>query len=112
MNSGLTVATWYDGDDGEILLNMDATRRRLATLGVGARVSLTVLGANNWYRHLSLYGEIARVSDDPEFRDIDRLALRYMGSEYPDRTNPRVSAWMRCDRWHGWIEGRPWQRGG
>jgi hypothetical protein len=46
----LTVATWYDWDDGEILLNMDATRRRLAALGVGARVSLTVLGADNWYR--------------------------------------------------------------
>jgi predicted lysophospholipase L1 biosynthesis ABC-type transport system permease subunit len=34
--------------------------------------------------------------------DIDRLALRYTGSAYPERAHRRVSMWMAVDIWHGW----------
>jgi nitroimidazol reductase NimA-like FMN-containing flavoprotein (pyridoxamine 5'-phosphate oxidase superfamily) len=103
-----TVATWYDWDDGQILINMDAGRKRRAWLQVGAPVSLTVLEAENWYRHLSLYGEIARTCDDAELADIDRLAQRYTSGAYRNRAAPRVSAWIEIDSWHGWIDGKPW----
>jgi hypothetical protein len=103
-----TVATWYDWDDGEILVNMDAGRRRLKSLNVGAPVSLTVLDVGNWYRHLSLYGEIARLAEDTDLTQIDRLAKRYTGQPYSNRTAHRVSAWMRINSWHGWINGKPW----
>jgi PPOX class probable F420-dependent enzyme len=106
-----TVATWYDWDDGEILVNMDAGRQRLRWVQVGAPVSLTVLDAENWYRHLSLYGEITRLAEDPQFTHIDRLARRYTGRPYRNRTDARVSAWMRIDSWHGWVNGRPWPSG-
>jgi hypothetical protein len=46
----------------------------------------------------------------PLRRDIDRLARRYTGSAYPDGVSPRVSARMRYDGWHGWVEGKPWPR--
>ncbi len=106
-----TVATWYDWDDGEILVNMDATRRRLAWLEVGAPVSLTVLDAENWYRHVSLYGEIAHLADDAGLASIDRLAQRYTGSPFSNRTKARVSAWMRITSWHGWSDAGPWTPG-
>ena len=103
-----TVATWYDWDDGEILISMDAMRKRLVWFRVGAPVSLTVLDAENWYRHVSLYGEISRRADDAGLADIDRLAERYTGGPYRNRTAPRVSAWVRIDSWHGWVNGAPW----
>ena len=103
-----TVATWYDWDDGAILVNMDARRRRLAWLEVGVPVSLTVLDADNWYRQLSLYGRIAHVADDLELAEIDRLARRYSGQPFRNRSSARVSAWMAIDSWHGWADTGPW----
>src|SRR5437660_1408774 len=50
----ITVATWYLWEDGRILLNMDAGRRRLQHLRADPRVSLTVLDSESWYRHISL----------------------------------------------------------
>ena len=103
-----SVATWYDWDDGEILVNMDATRRRLAWLEAGAAVALTVLEAENWYRHVSLYGEIARLAEDVGLEGIDRLAQRYTGGPFRNRTSARVSAWITIDSWHGWNDAGPW----
>ncbi len=51
-----TAATWYDWEDGRILLNMDAGRRRLDFMRRDPRVSLTVLADGNWYRHITARG--------------------------------------------------------
>lgn len=103
-----SVATWYDWDDGRILLNMDVGRRRLRWLDVGVPLALTVLGAEDWYVHASLYGRLAERSDDSDLTAIDRLALRYTGKPYTDRSSGRVSIWMTVESWHGWNHGEPW----
>ena len=97
-----SVATWYDWVDGLILLNMDATRARLGHLRRDPRVSLTVLDKDSWYSHVSLAGVVDRLVDDTDLADIDRLALRYQGNRFRNRDAPRVSAWMRCERWYRW----------
>ena len=97
-----SVATWYDWIDGRILLNMDASRSRLDHLRRDPRVSLTVLDKDDWYSHVSLFGVVERMVDDPELADIDRLALRYQGHPYRNRTSKRISAWVRPERWHRW----------
>jgi PPOX class probable F420-dependent enzyme len=97
-----SVATWYDWVDGLVLLNLDATRARLEHLRRDPRVSLTVLGKGDWYHHVSLSGAVERIADDTDLADIDRLAVRYTGKPYRNRTSPRVSAWMRPERWHQW----------
>lgn len=97
-----SVATWYDWVDGRILLNMDASRSRLDHLRRDPRVSLTVLDKDDWYSHVSLFGVVERMVDDPELADIDRLALRYQGRPYRNRTSQRISAWVRVERWHRW----------
>jgi len=101
-----TVATWYDWVDGLILLNMDATRARLGHLRRDPRVSLTVLGKDSWYSHVSLEGVVDRLVDDTELADIDRLALRYTGNPFRNRAGKRVSAWVGVERWDEW-EVRP-----
>ena len=56
----------------------------------------------NFYRHVSLLGEIVEITPDAERSVIDRLARRYTGRPYPRTTYERVSIWMRVDAWHGW----------
>ena len=103
-----SVATWYDWVDGLVLLNMDATRTRLGHLRRDPRLSLTILDKDSWYSHVSLAGVVDRLVDDTELDDIDRLALRYTGIPFRNRTGKRVSAWVRVERWHAWeVEVKP-----
>jgi PPOX class probable F420-dependent enzyme len=103
-----TAATWYDWDGERVYLNMDHTRARLAWMRRDGRVALTVLSLEDWYEHVSLLGRIVGMEDDDDKSGIDRLAVRYRGEPYPNRTSPRVGAWMKVERWHGWDHGRPW----
>src|SRR5712691_4668539 len=82
-----TVPTWYDWEDGRVLLNMDESRLRLAYMRRDPSVALTVLDVESWYRHISLLGRVVSIEDDAELADIDRLALRYTGQ--PFRTRDR-----------------------
>jgi PPOX class probable F420-dependent enzyme len=103
-----TVPTWYDWEDGRVLLNMDATRLRLRFLRLEPRAALTVLEDGNWYRHVSLIGRVVSIEDDVDLADIDRLARRYTGNAFRRRGSKRVSAWLEPERWHGWSDAGPW----
>ena len=99
----VSVATWYLlEDDGRVLLNMDGTRVRLKHLRRDPRLTLTALDESSWYTHVSLIGRVEEMVEDVGLTDIDRLSVHYNGRPYPNRTSPRVSAWMTVDRWHGW----------
>jgi PPOX class probable F420-dependent enzyme len=103
-----TAATWYDWDDGRVLLNMDASRIRLGYMRRDPRVSLTAIDLPQWYRQVTLMGRIVEITDDPDLEDIDRLARRYTGRPYRDRNRSSISAWLEPERWYGWNGGRPW----
>jgi PPOX class probable F420-dependent enzyme len=103
-----TAATWYVWDNGRVLVNMDESRKRLQYLRSDPRVSITVLGRDEWYRHVTLRGRAASIEPDSELEDIDRLARHYTGNAYPNRESGRVSAWIDVESWHSWVGGRPW----
>jgi PPOX class probable F420-dependent enzyme len=103
-----TVPTWYDWEDGRVLLNMDESRLRLRFLRRDPRAAITVTEGNDWYRHISLIGRVVSIEDDLDLADIDRLARRYTGNEFRRRGSKRISAWLEPDRWHGWSGGGPW----
>jgi PPOX class probable F420-dependent enzyme len=98
----VSVATWYLFDEGRLVVNMDAGRKRLAYLRHEPRVSLTVLDEKGWYTHVSLTGTVAEIRDDPDLVDIDRIARHYTGKEYPNRERPRVTAVIDITSWHVW----------
>jgi len=101
----VTVATWYLlEDDGRILLNLSATRKRLDHLRRDPRLSLTVLDEASWYRHLSMQGTVIKLEDDPDLAGIDRLAMHYNGRPYGNRHAARVNAWMDVESYHYWGE--------
>lgn len=97
-----TAATWYDWEDGRVLLNMDESRLRLQYLRANPGLALTVLAADDWYRHVTLLGRAITIEDDPDLAGIDRLSIRYTGRPFGDREARRVSAWMEPDRWTAW----------
>jgi PPOX class probable F420-dependent enzyme len=100
-----SAATWYDWEDGRVLLNMDAGRKRLDFLRHDPHVSVTVLDESSWYRHITLEGVVEELVDDEGLRDTDRLSVRYVGQPYSARDNARVTAWVRVTRGHGWNGG-------
>ncbi len=70
----MTVATWYDWEDGLILVNMHEGRSRLRWMRTNPKVSLTALGhgrGSDWYRHVSLYGSVIKFAGDSALTDID-----------------------------------------
>jgi PPOX class probable F420-dependent enzyme len=104
-----SAATWYAWEDGRVLVNVDASRRRLSYLRRDPRVSITVMGAGDeWYRHVTLRGRVAEIEDDPDRAGIDRLSRHYTGQEYANREQQRVNAWIEVEGWHAWNGGRPW----
>ena len=97
-----TAATWYDWEEGRILLNMDESRARLGHLRENPRVSITILVDGDAADQVTLFGHVESIQPDEGLRDIDRLALRYTGKPFGTRDRRRVSAWMRPERWSSW----------
>jgi PPOX class probable F420-dependent enzyme len=95
-----SAATWYDWDDGRILVNMDFERLRLSHMRHDPRVALTVLDLGDWYRAVTVLGRVVEIHDDEGLRDIDRLSMRYRGNPYWNRDRQRVTALIEPERWH------------
>jgi PPOX class probable F420-dependent enzyme len=107
-----SVATWYLWEeDGRLLVNMDEGRKRLEYLRRDPRVSLTVIGGEDWYYHVTLRGRVTSIADDVGLEGIDRLSRRYSGEPYSRRERGRVNAWIDVERWHAWSHGQPWNPG-
>ena len=92
-----TAATWYLWEDGRVLVNMDERRKRLEHLHKEPRVSMTVLGRDDWYRHVTLRGRVVSLEPDPNLEAIDRLSQHYTGRPYRQRDRGRVSARIEVD---------------
>lgn len=95
-----TAATWYEWRDGLVLLNMDRTRLRLEYLRRDPRCSLTVLDTGDWYRVVTLMGQVVRIEEDEGLAGIDSLSQHYRGGPYWNRDSTRYNAWLQPERWH------------
>lgn len=96
-----TTATWYDWEDGRLMLSMVASGLRARNLRANPWLSLTILG-DSWYDHVSVAGRVVEFRADDELRDIDRLSERYTGEPYPKRHLTCVTALVEPERWHSW----------
>ena len=103
-----TAVTWYDWDGRHVLVNMDAARARLKHMRRDPRVSLSVMDGTEWYRQLTIFGRVVEIRDDPEFKDIDRLSLRYTRRQHHNRLRARISAVIEPVGWYGWEGSTPW----
>ena len=71
-------------------------------------MSITVLGADGWHRHITLEGNVVSLTPDREFEGIDRLARHYTGAPFGTRDRGRVNAWIEVVSWHAWAGTGPW----
>ena len=98
-----TAATWYEYDaDGRFLLNMDASRARMAHLRNDPRVALTIFAGDDWYSHLSVSGDVVEFRRDEDMADIDRISRHYTGERYGDRDRDSWTVVIEVSHWHGW----------
>jgi PPOX class probable F420-dependent enzyme len=99
----VTAATWFLLEsDGRVLINLDAERLRLNHLRRDPRFALDVMDGADWYSHVALQLEVADISDDAGLADIDALSRHYLGTDYPNRHRPRVSARAQISKWMAW----------
>jgi PPOX class probable F420-dependent enzyme len=103
-----TAATWYLWEGGRVLVNMDEGRTRLDYLRADPRVSITILGQDDWYYHVTLIGRVVSLEADTDLVDIDRLSNQYRGEDYHQRARGRFSAWIEVEQWHAWAAGKAW----
>ena len=96
-----SAATWYDWEDGRVLVNMDHERLRLSHMRRDPRVAVTVIELADWYHAVTILGRVVEIRDDEGLADIDRLSQRYRGSPYWNRDRKRVTALIEPERWHG-----------
>ena len=101
MASPHTVAVWFDWVEERVLLNMDTNRKRLRNIEANPAVSLSILDGDNWLRQLTVRGPVTLEPDDG-LVTVDRLARRYIGTDYPIRDRPRVTAWLDPEHWFLW----------
>ena len=95
-----SAATWYDWEDGRVLVNMDHERLRLSHMRRDPRVAVTVIELADWYHAVTILGRVVEIRDDEGLGDIDRLSQRYRGSPYWNRDRKRVTALIEPERWH------------
>ena len=57
---------------------------------------------------MTLFGHAVEIRDDPEFKDIDRLCLRYTRRQFQNRLRARISALIEPDPWYGWEGSTYW----
>ena len=62
----VSVPTWYLFEHGQVVVNMDAGRKRLDYLRADPRISLSAMDPDNWITHVSLQGRVTEMVDDPE----------------------------------------------
>jgi len=97
----VTTASWFDWEDGRLLLSMKTTGPRIRNVRANPHVALTILG-DSWYDHVSVSGTVVELRADEGLADLDRLSWRYEGKPYAKRHLECVTALVEVERWHCW----------
>ncbi|MGN6758117.1 MAG: PPOX class F420-dependent oxidoreductase [Thermomicrobiales bacterium] len=83
---------WIDYDGEYLLINTIGDRQKGRNLRARARVGLDMVDPDNPFRYLSVRGRVVELTGEGAAAQIDRLALRYLGTPYPrhDPARPRL----------------------
>ncbi len=77
---------WVDYDGRRILINTAKGRVKDSNMRRDPRVGLDLLDPDNPYRHLSIRGRVAEITEDGADEHIDKLTKKYIGQDhYPYR---------------------------
>ena len=98
----VSVPVWYLLEDAEhILLSIlagSSRGNRLNHLRSDPRMSIAILGNDDWLKAVSIRGTAVEFFEDEDLTIIDSMAVHYLGSTYTQR-NPRIAVRVRIDDW-------------
>lgn len=97
-----TQVMWVATDDDHVLINTEVHRAKFRNVVRDPRVTVTIWDKDNPYRYAEVRGRVVETVGGQEARDqIDALALRYMGRDYPNPIeSERVILRIAPDRIH------------
>jgi PPOX class probable F420-dependent enzyme len=82
---------WIDYDGQYILVNTAKGRVKDRNMRRDPRVGMDLLDPDNPYRHISIRGRVAEVTEKGADEHIDKLTKKYIGQDkYPYRGNGEV----------------------
>ncbi len=97
---------WCDFDGRYILVNSAKGRLKDRNIRRDPRVSLDLMDPDNPYRHLSIRGRVAEITEDGADQHIDKLAKKYLGVDrYPNRAPGEVRVLYRIEPLHAHTMG-------
>jgi len=76
---------WFDTAGDLIRINTASGRVKSRTLQEGRKVALSIMDPANPYRYMQIRGTVKKVTTDGADAHIDKLAQKYMGTDYPFR---------------------------
>jgi PPOX class probable F420-dependent enzyme len=94
---------WYELQDGEILMNTSAGRKKERNLRRDARAAVTI---EHGYRYVTFRGPVTLIDDPDTARgDVRRMAIRYRGQAEGQQMfdevfskQPRISLRLRIEQ--------------
>ncbi len=76
---------WVDCDDDHVVINTEVELRKFKNVQADPRCTVTVWDRKNPYFFAEIRGRVVEVVTGPEARaNIDALAQKYLGADYPD----------------------------
>ena len=79
----MTHVMWVDADDNHVLINTELGRAKATAMDNDARVTVTVIDANNPYHYAEVRGRVVSTAVGTEAADhINALATKYTGGPY------------------------------
>jgi PPOX class probable F420-dependent enzyme len=76
---------WFDTVGDRVRINTASGRVKARTLQEGRKVALAIMDPANPYRYMQIRGKVTKVTTDGADAHIDKLAHKYMGTDYPFR---------------------------
>jgi PPOX class probable F420-dependent enzyme len=93
----VTFPLWVDFDGHHLLTSSPAGSRKGQALRARPGVSMAIVSTKNPWHWLSVSGRVVDIRPDEDLEFIDRMARKYLGTDYQRRT-PREVFVIEIDR--------------
>jgi PPOX class probable F420-dependent enzyme len=93
----VTYPMWVDFDHERILVSSPVGSRKGQSLRERGQVAVSVVSTKNGWHWVSISGRVVDIQPDHNLAFIDRMAQKYLGTDYQRRT-PREIFTIAIDR--------------
>lgn len=90
---------WVDLDDeGRAIVNTAEGRTKARLMKIGAPATLCAIDPDNPYSYVQIRGRVVERTHEEAWEMIDRLAQKYVGTNYQGPREQRVTLYIEADR--------------